>query len=108
MPSPFPGMDPCLESDECDDFDAAFIAAMRRRLVPTLRPDYVVRTERRIYVEHPLDDVKTIRPDVAVLRHPDSFGYSRSGSNSAAATWEPVERTVPMSFEVEEKYLVIR
>jgi len=101
-------MDPFLEGDEWEDFHAAYIAAMRRTLVPTLRPDYAVRTERRIYVEHPLEDVRTIRPDVAILRNPDNFGYSRSGSAAAVATLEPVERTVPMSFEVEEKYLVIR
>ena len=108
MPSPFPGMDPFLEGDEWEDFHAAFIAEMRRALVPSLRPDYAVRTERRVYVEHPLDDPKLIRPDVAILRNPDDFGFSRRGSGSAVATLEPVERTVPMSFEVEEKYLVIR
>ncbi len=108
MPSPFPGMDPFLEGDEWEDFHSRFITTMAVMLLPGIRPDYVVRTERRIYVEHPLDDVKTIRPDVAILRHPDSFGYSRSGSTSTVSTLEPVERTVPMSFEVEEKYLVIR
>ncbi|HQZ63460.1 MAG TPA: DUF4058 family protein, partial [Planctomycetaceae bacterium] len=108
MPSPFPGMDPFLEGDEWEDFHSRFITTMAVKLLPGIRPDYAVRTERRIYVEHPLEDVRTIRPDVAILRNPDNFGYSRSGSAAAVATLEPVERTVPMSFEVEEKYLVIR
>ncbi len=108
MPSPFPGMDPFLEGDEWEDFHSRFITTMAVKLLPGIRPDYAVRTERRVYVEHLLDDVKTIRPDVAILRNPDDFGFSRRGSGSAVATLEPVERTVPMSFDVEEKYLVIR
>ena len=108
MPSPFPGMDPFLEGDEWDDLHSRFITTMAVKLLPGIRPDYAVRTERRVYVEHPLDDVKTIRPDVAILRNPENFGFFRTGSESAVATLAPVERTVPLSFEVEEKYLVIR
>ena len=67
MPSVFPGMDPFLEGHEWEDFHTNFITEIQANLVPRLRPSYAVRTERRIYVEHPLDDDTLIRPDISIL-----------------------------------------
>ena len=49
MPSPFPGMDPFLESQEWEDFHTTFNTILRERLGPSLEPDYLVRVERRVY-----------------------------------------------------------
>ena len=51
MPSPFPGMDPFLESQEWEDFHTRLITAFSERLSPKIEPDYLVRVERRVYVE---------------------------------------------------------
>src|SRR5438093_11295437 len=68
MPSVFPGMDPFIEGDEWDDFQSRLITGISDALVPSLRPDYFVRTERRVYVEHPFDNPQLIRPDLTVVR----------------------------------------
>ena len=52
MPSPFPGMDPFLESEEWEDFHTRFNAAVSEALASHIEPRYVVRIERRVYVEH--------------------------------------------------------
>lgn len=36
MPSPFPGMDPYVESQEWSDFRASFVPAIRKALIPRL------------------------------------------------------------------------
>ena len=51
MPSPFPGMDPFLEMQESDDFHTTFNTVLREFLSPALEPDYLVRVERRVYLE---------------------------------------------------------
>ena len=54
MPSPFPGMDPFIEGQDWEDFHQGCIGELSALLVPRVRPRYVVRKERRIYVEHPV------------------------------------------------------
>lgn len=108
MPSIFPGMDPFLEGDDWEDFHTRFVTGLADALMPTVRPDYSVRTERRVYVEHPHDEAPVlIRPDVAILRNPES-SHEHSMMDSAVATLEPVQRTLPGAVTVEEKYLIIR
>lgn len=51
MPSVFPGMDPFIEGDEWEDFHANIIVGISDALVPFLRPNYLVRIERRVYRE---------------------------------------------------------
>ena len=108
MPSVFPGMDPFLEGADWEDFHARFITGISDALVPELRPDYVVRTERRIYVENPFGDSSLIRPDLTVFREAFQSKPQRRESASATALLEPFERTLPAPFSVEEKYLIIR
>lgn len=52
MPSPFPGMDPFIESQRWQGFHAQFVTAMGQALVPQLRPKYVVDVEQYVYVIH--------------------------------------------------------
>ena len=108
MPSVFPGMDPFIESDEWEDFHANIISGIQAALIPSLRPDYLVRSERRVYVEHPFDDPQLIRPDLTVVRPAGRRSPRRGSSESATAVLEPVECTLPGPIEVREKYLVIR
>jgi Protein of unknown function (DUF4058) len=51
MPSPFPGMDPCIEDQEWDDFQPTFNTVMSEALAPDLEPRYVARIARRNYLE---------------------------------------------------------
>jgi hypothetical protein len=50
MPSPFPGVDPFIESQKWEDFHTTFIGVLRELLVPQVRPQYVVDVERYRYV----------------------------------------------------------
>ncbi len=50
MPTPFPGMDPCLEHPALwPDLHNSLIIALRDALVPRLRPRYYVAVAERIY-----------------------------------------------------------
>jgi hypothetical protein len=72
MPSPFPGMDPYLEQSEWEDFHLRFNLTLSEAIAPTIGPRYVVRAERRVYVESGGDrSLAARRPDIAIeLRHP--------------------------------------
>lgn len=108
MPSVFPGMDPFIEGYEWEDFHINLITAIQSTLVPKLRPDYAIRAEKRIYIEHPYDDPRLIRPDLTIIRDPLGLRGSRSPARSSSAMLEPVERTLPGPVDIEETYLVIR
>ena len=109
MPSAFPGMDPFIEGHEWEDFHAEFITSLRAALVPGLRPEYLVRAEKRVYVEHPYEDRRLIRPDLTIVRPTRRSSSSRRRtSTSSTAVLEPVECTFTGPYEVSEKYLVIR
>ncbi|MFC1466812.1 MAG: DUF4058 family protein [Candidatus Brachytrichaceae bacterium NZ_4S206] len=54
MPSPFPGMDPYLESAiYWRDLHACLITHIRAALQPLLRPHYNVHIAERLYVTSP-------------------------------------------------------
>ncbi len=50
MPSPFPGMDPFIESQCWRDFHTAFIAEVRSELMAQIRPRYIVVIEEDVYL----------------------------------------------------------
>ena len=67
MPSVFPGMDPFIEGQEWEDFHHHFIEDIYNALVAQVRPQYVVRVEKRVYVEHQTEEWPGhVRPDVTV------------------------------------------
>lgn len=109
MSSPFPGMDPFLESQVWPDFHLAVVAYLREWLIPRVRPDYVVRSEERVYLEHQSDDrPKVIRPDVTIAK-PEGWEPASGGiSTSTVATSEPVVLTLPIPEQETEVYLTIR
>jgi hypothetical protein len=110
MPSVFPGMDPYIEGQEWEDFHHHFIEALHNALLPQVRPSYVVRVEKRIYVEHQVEGVfRSIRPDLAVVEEPSSNVPLRgAGAAREHTSLAPVMLTVPLPEEIREAYLVIR
>lgn len=106
MPSPFPGMDPFLENQEWEDFHAKLNTAISDALSPSVEPNYVVRVERRVYVEHVSGDEQQRRADVAIVAsHEPSFAPKATG---ATATATPVEGLLAMPEEIHETYIVVR
>jgi uncharacterized protein DUF4058 len=110
VPSPFPGMDPFIESQIWEDFHHAMIEVMRESLIPHTRPRYVVRVEERLYVEHiPNSDSLFIRPDVTVLERAASEAPLEStGATATPAVVTPVIRHLPVPEQVREAFLTIR
>ena len=108
MPSPFPGMDPFLESQEWEDFHTRLNTIISELLSPRLEPRYIVRIERRVYVESRVGDYPPfVRSDAAVLKESEAAGGRASGTGSATML-EPFECQLPMSEQHREVYLVIR
>lgn len=71
MPTPFPGMDPYLESAELwPDLHNSLITVLRDYLAPRVRPRYYVSIEQRAYRQEPRGLIFTGQPDAAVVAEP--------------------------------------
>lgn len=106
MPSPFPGMDPFLEMQEWEDFHTTFNTVLRECLSPALEPDYLVRVERRVYVERVGTEPETMRrADIAVVAVDSGPATGRLSRDSGIMT---AECELPMPIERRETYLVVR
>ncbi len=109
MPSPFPGMDPYLESPrEWSGVHARLIAEIGALLVPQVRPRYFVGIERRLYVctaEDPAS--RHIVADLAVARQEAVRPRAERGSGGAVAT-APVVLTMLDDIEFSEPWIAIR
>lgn len=77
-------------------------------LVPRVWPKYVVRKERRVYLEHSFPDGdRPLRADVTVMS--DTGGPSEPAAPaSAAAAVTPVVLNLPMPGERREAFLTLR
>ena len=82
MPSPFPGMNPFIESDAIwQDFHQRFIYASAAFIAPQARPKYFVKVETSSYIhEQSAEERKYRRPDVAVSLPPGSQQIKGPGS----------------------------
>ena len=108
MPSPFPGMDPYLESPQIwPDVHCRLIPAIGATLNPGLRPHYFSRVELRVYVSEENDPGReSIVPDVRIETSRRKDGKkSKSGSTLAIA--EPLVLRQSPGLEIEEAYLKI-
>jgi hypothetical protein len=107
MPSPFPGIDPYLESQELwPDFHVRFITALADAINEKLPEPYVARIDERMnLVERPKEEVKQIRLDLTVERQ--GPGHATTASAQGTLTLEPV--TLPLKFleEYREVFLEI-
>jgi hypothetical protein len=103
-------MDPFIELQEWSDFHARYMTVLSELLTPQVRPRYVVRVERRVYLEQPFGGPDQIIPDVAILT---DWRASRSSAGTAvlaepAVAISPVECLFPEAEELREYYLVLR
>jgi hypothetical protein len=105
MTSPFPGVDPYLESQGFwPDFHARFVNYWCDALADLLPDNYEARIDERVsLVELPPERIKLIKPDLAISQR----GPSTAAATTAAgvATLEPV--TIPLVIEEEERQTFI-
>lgn len=107
MPSPFPGMDPYLESWEWESFHHTFMGDVGDAIAPQVRPKYVTRLEQSVYVESfDNDSERPIIADAALLR---SESESAPPMESAQSTFgaSSVEVLLPMPQTRHETFLKI-
>lgn len=113
MPSPFPGMDPYLESPAFwRDFHSRFINACSEYLADRLPADYEARIDEQVrLVEVPGARDRDVLPDIAVMHDPDA---ARRGvapapvpSSGGVATLEPVTIAMPVSAEVRDVWIEV-
>jgi hypothetical protein len=103
MPSPLPGMNPFLESKELwSEFHSRMIVAMADALSETLSQDYRVAVEKRVYLSQGDETILIGIPDVAVTTAPTS------AAGSTALAIEPMVVEVPLTEEIQERYLEIK
>ncbi len=106
MPSPFPGMDPFLESYLWPDVHATLASNIRQRLVPLLRPKYVVRLEVSVVEDKaPEEEIGVMYPDVDILR--DWSKQSSPVKSSVATAATPATLTVPVLTPVTVKLISV-
>lgn len=99
-------MDPFLENQEWEDFHTRFNTVVGECLAPSLEPRYVVRVERRVYIERLAGEASPRRVDVAVLWTGGTGGASAPAGRTSAVA--PVECLLPMPEERREAFLVVR
>lgn len=103
MPSPFPGMDPYLERPwSWPSVHSALIAEIKGVLNLGLRPNYVARSEDRVYVCGASDPARcVIIPDLT-LSAPGRKGKRLRKGDSSVAIAEPIEAITCLVDEIRE------
>ena len=85
MPSPFPGMDPFIESQKWRGFHSTFIPNIAAALTSLIRPRYVVDIEENVYVAREDGDLLRIfSPNLAILQK-DGWRDADAGNLAWAA-----------------------
>jgi hypothetical protein len=101
-------MDPFIEGQEWDDFHPEFITDLRASLAQLVPTRYVVRVERRVYLERvPEEEERPAQPDLLVLRQRREEAPPR-GATGVVVYAPSVERTLPIPEEHREPFLTIR
>src|SRR6266536_2455412 len=91
MPSPFPGMDPYLETpDRWRNVHSNLATEIQTQLAPLIRPRYYADQEPRFVYDTGLDVVTRHQalPDVSVVEHPRPTTLSRGAAAIAPAPLE--------------------
>ena len=109
MPSPFPGMDPYLESPALwPDVHHELISEIRAALNPALVPRYVARVELRVYISDDDDPGRQVLvPDLRVEKTPGRRVAKAPKKEPAVASAEPLIVPTLMDEEIEEAFLKI-
>jgi Protein of unknown function (DUF4058) len=107
MSSPFPGMDPYLETPALwSDFHASFITYWRDTLIDCLPGNYEARIDEKVsLVERSVPRKKLIEPDVAVTQHGPSL--ATSSAPAGVATLEPVTMSLIIEEETHARHIEI-
>lgn len=109
MPSPFPGMDPYLESPEFwPEVYSRLIVAIADTLAPSLHPKYYAAIEKRTYLDTPEDSIFVGIPDVSVADRNEDRPALQQGTLSTVTRSQPEIVTLPILEEITERYLEIR
>ena len=84
MPSPFPGMDPWLESPaHFPDFHSGFLASLRASLNAVLPPPFFAALSTRVYAE---ESDRNVEPDIDILI--PANGYAANGGTATLTRLE--------------------
>src|ERR1700730_18292250 len=104
MPSPFPGMDPYLESPVIwPDVHHELISDIRAALNPHLRPRYVARVELRVYISDDDDPGRqALVHDLRVEASPKRKGAKKVKAEPTLAITGPLIVPTLMDEEIEE------
>jgi len=110
MPSPFPGMDPYLESPVMwPDVHHELISQIRAALNLTIRPRYVARVELRVYISDDDDPGReALVPDLRVEATPRRKGGKKVKHSPPVAIAEPLIIPLLLDDEIEEARIEIR
>ena len=115
MTSPFPGMDPFIESQKWEDFHTRFLTAISDSIVTSVRPFYTVEVERRIYLEthDPTTPVQSFIADSALMKTGRETALQAVESEGGVAVMTEAEIevktcTIPFIEEHRETFLTIR
>jgi hypothetical protein len=108
MASPFPGMDPYLESPHIwPDVHHRLISEIQSVLNPSLRPNYVARVEMRVYISDEDDPARElIVPDVRIEESLQAGGKKTKASNGVAVV-EPLALPDWLDDEIKEARIEI-
>jgi hypothetical protein len=109
MPSPFPGMDPYLETPQLwPDVHHGLISQIQATLNPLVRPKYVARVELRVYISDDDDPGReVIVPDVRIEKSKRKRARKVKGGQAVAMA-EPLIVPLLLDDEIEEARLEIR
>lgn len=99
MPSPFPGMNPYLESDVWHGFHLRLVPACGDAVVPQVRPEFIVTLEENVYIHELPASVRVPlgRPDVSILK-----GGSQQAPTGGSAVAVDIERE--SYIEIRDRY----
>ncbi|MHB1423965.1 MAG: DUF4058 family protein [Gemmataceae bacterium] len=111
MPSPFPGMDPYLETLHLwADARHALLSEIQTTLNRALIPRYVARVELRVYVSDEDDPGRAAlrSQDVRVRKKPKRRGKNSIKPHEPVAVVEPLNISFLADDEIQEAFLEIR
>ena len=107
--SPFPGMDPYLESpDLWPDVHETLVAIFREQLNPLLVPNYIAELNTRVVIdrlEDPPDQVQAVIPDVTIAQ---SGSAVREAPGEYAVAPSPLRLKVPVEIPTKLVSVYIR
>src|SRR5262245_17024611 len=109
MPSPFPGMDPYLETPYLwPDVHHELISQIRSALNPVLRPNYVARVELRVYISDEDDPGReALIPDLRIEKQKRKRAR-KADAGPAVAVTEPLIIPLLIDNVIKEARLEIR